>query len=81
MTTKVSKWGNSLGVRLPKNIVDSLHIGNGSEVKIERNNATIVITPKEKMVFTVEDLIVGMTEEGVLDQFEPLKSIGKEIIE
>ncbi len=36
---------------------------------------------KEKTVCTIDDLIVGMTKKGVLDQYEDYESVGKEIIE
>lgn len=31
---KVAKWGNSLAVRLPKAVVESLHLEEGDEVEI-----------------------------------------------
>lgn len=44
ITTKVRQWGNSLGVVLPKEIVDSKKIKDGSEViiTIEPINRTTV---------------------------------------
>ncbi|MFQ5531823.1 MAG: AbrB/MazE/SpoVT family DNA-binding domain-containing protein [Candidatus Nanoarchaeia archaeon] len=47
ITTKVKKWGNSLGVILPKKVVNSENIKEGLEVNI-------TIQPKNKM--TVKDL-------------------------
>lgn len=34
-TAIVSKWGNSLGVRIPKAITTRLNIAEGDEVKLE----------------------------------------------
>jgi antitoxin MazE len=34
---QVSKWGNSLGVRLPKAIVEELNIEAGDELELARN--------------------------------------------
>jgi len=31
---KVSKWGNSLAVRLPKDVVDSLNLKAGDEIEL-----------------------------------------------
>jgi antitoxin MazE len=81
MVTKVSKWGNSLGVRLPKAIIDNLHLKDGSSVVIEKRDGAIIIVPQEKDIFTVNDLIEGMTSEGVLDQFETYEDVGREIID
>jgi len=47
MKTKIQKWGNSLGVRLPKSITEekSLRAGTGVSVRIKNNQ--IVIEPVE----------------------------------
>ncbi|MBS7429251.1 AbrB/MazE/SpoVT family DNA-binding domain-containing protein, partial [Virgibacillus sp. 19R1-5] len=33
-TATVSKWGNSLGVRIPKDMADSANINQGTEMTI-----------------------------------------------
>lgn len=43
MTTTVKKWGNSLGVRIPKKIADALHMASGTEVDIEIRKQEIII--------------------------------------
>ena len=34
---KVSKWGGSLAVRLPKELVEKLHISEGDEIDLSEN--------------------------------------------
>lgn len=45
--TKISKWGNSQGIRLPKTLLEKVGINdfNDSSVKlsVDKNNDTIVI--------------------------------------
>ena len=43
MTIKVQKWGNSLGVRIPKKIANSLHLISGTEVEVTVKEQTIII--------------------------------------
>jgi len=43
MSTIVKKRGNSLGVRIPKQIADALHISSGTEVDIEVRKQEIII--------------------------------------
>jgi antitoxin MazE len=45
---QVSKWGNSLAVRLPKKLVDELHLAPGDEL-------TVVAATKEKLVVEKRD--------------------------
>jgi antitoxin MazE len=54
MTARISKWGNSAAIRLPKEIMDflSLHIGDNVQI-IEENNAitiTLVDEKKERLI-------------------------------
>ena len=43
MTIKVQKWGNSLGVRIPRKIANSLHLVSGTEVEVTVIENAIVI--------------------------------------
>lgn len=43
MTTKVKKWGNSLAVRLPQEMVRRLALREGSDVTVREEDARIVI--------------------------------------
>ena len=49
MTAKISKWGNSAAIRLPKEIMDflSLHIGDNVQLT-EKNNAITITLVDEK---------------------------------
>ncbi len=42
---KVKKWGNSLGVRIPKNIAETGRLKVDQEVNIEAVDGKIIITP------------------------------------
>lgn len=46
MQTQIQKWGNSLGIRIPKDIANKLHIKNGAIVNLEISDYNIVIIPK-----------------------------------
>jgi antitoxin MazE len=46
---QVSKWGNSLAVRLPKALVDELGLVPGDELKVVKaSNAEIVVEKVDK---------------------------------
>lgn len=46
MQAQIQKWGNSLGVRIPKNIASELHIKNGTIVNLEISEHNIIIIPE-----------------------------------
>ena len=47
MTTKVQKWGNSLAVRLPKEMIRRLALKEGSGVVVRHDRDMIIIHRQE----------------------------------
>jgi antitoxin MazE len=45
MPTTVQKWGNSLGIRLPKAVAEQVNLQNGSEVEFDTSNGVLTIRP------------------------------------
>ena len=46
MQLQISKWGNSLAVRLPATVTKQLHIHDGDSVELAVNNqGELVLTP------------------------------------
>ena len=76
---RISKWGNSLGLRVPRDIAARAGLTEGARVDIEGYaDGRIVITPSRRR-FTIEELVAGMTPENehVLEDDGP---IGDELI-
>ena len=48
MKTKIQKWGNSLGVRLPKSITEQKALQEGTGVTVLLQNDQIVIEPEKE---------------------------------
>ncbi len=50
MTAKISKWGNSAALRLPKEIIEflSLHIGDSVQITEKNNSITISLIDEKK---------------------------------
>ena len=44
----LSKWGNSLGVRIPQEAVDQLKLTAGAEVNVRLSGDSLTITPVRK---------------------------------
>jgi antitoxin MazE len=45
MTATISSWGNSQGLRFPKNIMKELHLSIGDKMNIIIENQKIVLEP------------------------------------
>lgn len=60
MKAKIAKWGNSLAVRLPKQIVDELGLKQGLIVDLERVGSRLSLqTAQERKIpyYRLEDLL------------------------
>lgn len=46
MTTQVARWGNSLAIRLPKQVAEETGLIEGADVDVRAHGNTITIVPK-----------------------------------
>jgi antitoxin MazE len=59
-TTQVSKWGNSLGLRLPRWVAREVQLDDGDTVQVLVDNGTIVIRPSRPR-YSVDELVRRIT--------------------
>jgi predicted nucleotidyltransferase len=56
MITKVNKWGNSLGIRIPKKIVDKLQLVEGKEIEFTYNEKDEVVLNLYNPDLTIDEI-------------------------
>lgn len=61
MKTNIQKWGNSLGVRIPAQLAQQLHLHSGSVVEILIENDYISIHPQK---YTLASMLSQITNEN-----------------
>ncbi|MFA7308922.1 MAG: AbrB/MazE/SpoVT family DNA-binding domain-containing protein [Patescibacteria group bacterium] len=77
-TTHIQKWGNSYGVRVPKDILKLMGLKDGSKVTVSEKNHQIVIAhPKKKE--TLADLLARVTLENRHELVDWGSPVGKEV--
>ena len=62
MQTQIQKWGNSLGVRIPKYVADRLCIRNGVMVNLEISDHNIIIAP---VISELDLLLNNITDDNL----------------
>ena len=62
--SKIQKWGNSLGVRIPAAIAEKLRVEAEAEVDVSCRDGAIVIVPIERQ-FVLADLLDGITKDNL----------------
>jgi len=56
MTATISKWGNSQGLRFPKDIMKDLDLSVGDKVKITTKDKKVIIEPIKKK-YDINELV------------------------
>lgn len=77
MKVKVSKWGNSLGIRLPQEIIKG-KINEGNILDIEMID-DVLTAKKIKKELSLEELLEGITPENYGGEIDFGEAVGKEI--
>ncbi len=77
MASKLQKWGNSIGVRIPKSIMEKTNLDVNSEVEIEHKNGKIIIFPKHQSI-QLGDLLSQITKDNLHSEDDFLPE-GKEV--
>ena len=80
MEVVLARWGNSLGVRIPKDIASRSGLREGARVDIEAQGSRIVITPAQKRYELVE-LLLDVTPQAMREAFDWGPDKGREIVE
>jgi antitoxin MazE len=80
MLVQVTKWGNSLGVRVPKEIAKRVGLSDGQQVEIAAEGDHIVIRTG-RPAYDLATLLVGMTPKAMHAAFDWGPDKGREAIE
>jgi len=75
MLANISKWGNSLGVRIPRSLALQLGIKEGVPVELTVENDHLLI----HKVYRLESLLTQVTPENIHSEIEIDSPQGKEV--
>jgi antitoxin MazE len=79
MRVQVARWGNSLGLRIPKEIAREAGLSVGMRVEVAAEDGRIVISP-DRPRYRLEALLEGMTPEDMHAAFDWGPEVGREIV-
>lgn len=76
MQSRIQKWGNSLGLRIPKAIAQQAGLNEGTTVDFSVRGNTIVINPQR---YSLEKMLLQITPDNVHKEIDTGAIVGKEI--
>lgn len=59
-STQIARWGNSLGLRLPKSVAAAARLEAGSRVEVSVEDGAIVVRPS-RPAYSLAELVAGIT--------------------
>ena len=80
LVVSISKWGNSQGLRIPKEIINKLQMSVGDKVKVYIEDNRVVIEPiKKRKVYNIDELVANIPKDYKKEAELISKPMGREI--
>jgi antitoxin MazE len=80
MQVLLSKWGNSLGLRLPRALTTEIGVSEGQKVEIRAEHGRLIIEPVRKL-YSLEQLMENVTPEAMREAWDWGYDVGREIVD
>ena len=78
MITRIQKWGNSLGLRIPRALAEDADVGEGSPVDISLRRGSLVIRPVKRQEYRLEELLDEVKPSNLHEEIEVSGPVGGE---
>ena len=78
MVIKILKWGNSLGVRIPKSFAREAGVEEGSAVDITLEGDHLVIRPVRSAKYKLTDVLSMVREDNIHYEISTGDRVGRE---
>ena len=78
MLTRIQKWGNSLGLRIPRSFAADVEVEAGSTVDIRVENGDLVIRPVRRRQYVLSELLEGVNSGNLHEEISTGDPVGRE---
>jgi antitoxin MazE len=79
MVARIKKWGNSLALRIPKELASEAGLDDNSIVEVKVRNGQLVVSRPIRPVPTLDDLLEQVTPENRHEETDFGPDQGKEV--
>lgn len=72
MVTTIQKWGNSQGLRFPKNLLEEANISVGDEVTLSVKDGKIIVEPANRVRgrYNIKKLVAEMPADYSVEEID-----------
>ncbi len=79
MQTKIQKWGNSLGLRIPKSFAEQAGFAAGSEVDLSVKDGGLIVRPAQRRKYRLQELLRGVSPKNLHEEVDNGAPVGREV--
>jgi antitoxin MazE len=79
MRSQLTRWGNSLAVRVPKRALEDAQLAEGDTLELVVTEPGVISLRAAKKKLTLGSLLAGVTEENLHRSTDWGRPIGKEV--
>jgi antitoxin MazE len=79
METRVSKWGNSLALRIPRPLAAEVGLDDNSPVELSLAEGKLIVSPLQPTKYSLERLLAQVTEENIHHEVDTGSAVGEEV--
>jgi antitoxin MazE len=77
--TKIQRWGNSLGLRIPRSFAEEAGVGAGSEVDLSIQDGDLVVKSARRRKYRLKELLRKITPKNVHAEADTGGPVGREV--
>ncbi len=78
MQTRIQRWGNSLGLRIPKAFAEGANVAEGSIVDVALEGGDLVIRRVTSRRYDLESLVRAIKPSNLHEPIETGDAVGRE---
>jgi len=79
MVIKILKWGNSLGLRIPKSFAKEAGVEEGSSVDLSLDGDRLIISPVHPVRYRLSEMLSRVCEDNIHEEISTDEAAGREV--
>jgi antitoxin MazE len=77
--TKIQRWGNSLGLRIPRAFAVEAGVDAGAEVALSVRDGNLIVRPTRRAKYRLDDLVRKITAKNLHREVDTGTPVGREV--
>jgi antitoxin MazE len=79
MQTKIQRWGNSLGLRIPRSFAEEAGVEAGSQVDLSVQDGDLIVRAAKRRKYQLSELLKKITTKNLHGEVDTGEPVGREV--